>query len=212
MNRHIALARMTVLVVALFTTGIATAVDYVCKNQTLGTITITGNLIVPAGAFCDINGTIVTGDATVNQNAGLLMDVGAHIYGTVTVAHGGQFAAFGSSTVGGDVLCNQCRVADLHSSTVGGNLTDDGLTQGALISGSTIGGTLQISNSFALRKSNFRITINSIGGNLEFNDNKGASNISTNTIVGTLDCSGNVPAPTGSGNTAATKSGQCATL
>ena len=211
MNKHTALALTTVLVVALFTAGVATAGDYVCKNQTLGAITITGNLIVPGGAFCDINGTHVAGNAIVNQNAGLLADVSSVIGGDVTIAHGGQFAAFGGSTVGGNVACNQCRVADLHSSTVNGNLTDNGLTQGAFISNSTIGGTLSITDSFA-RRANFQITGNRIGANLEFNDNKGASNISNNTIAGTLACSGNTPPPTGSGNTALSKTGQCATL
>jgi hypothetical protein len=183
-----------------------------CKNQTLNTGTVvTGNIEVPSGAFCDLNGAHVTGSATVESKGGLALDVGAMIDGNVTIERNGQFAARGSSVIGGDVKCHACAVADLNSSTVNGGLVDNGLTQGVLISNSHVGGSLLILGS---RDAGFGFSISStsVGSDLKFDKNKGTSTISGNTITNSLVCNGNRPPPSGSGNTAATKSGQCAHL
>jgi len=178
-----------------------------CSNQTL-TGPVAGNVIVPQGKYCDLNSAQVAGNATVNQAGGLLADASSTINGYVYIARSGQFAAFNQSTVTGNVICQNCGVADLHNSTVNGSLLDNALTEGAFIQSSAIHGDLQIQYGRG-GKTGFNISSNTIGGNLEFNYNVASSTISSNTIVGALDCNYNKPAPTGSGNVASTKSGQC---
>jgi hypothetical protein len=199
------------LLAPLVTSGAqaGTAPAYRCKNQTLGTTTITGDIVVPSGAFCDLNGTHVTGSAEVEPKGGLALDLSAAIDGRVSVEPNGQFAARGSSTVG-DVKCSHCAVADLNGSTVKGSLVDDGLTQGIFITNSTVNGDLTVLES---RDSGFGFSITGsfVGDDLTFNDNKGTSTISSNVIVNELRCEDNQPPPTGS-NLAGSKSGQCATL
>lgn len=204
------------LLLALAVCGAVTAApalarNFQCQNQTLGATTVVGNLVVPYGAYCDLNGTHVTGNAEVDPTAGLLSDQGATIDGNVHVAHNGQFAEFNGSTVGGNLQCDQCSVADVDNSAVNGNLDDNALNQGAIIQTSHIGGNLHIHNATDAGFG-FQITNNTIGGDLEFDHNTGAADISNNTIAKKLDCNGNTPPPTGGGNTAQQKQGQCAML
>jgi len=212
-----ALAALAALTAALVSAGTAAAGDYVCNNQTLGPMTVKGNLVVPSGAFCDLNGTHVTGNATAKAGppepslpTGLLADAAA-IDGNVHVEKNAQFAAFDGSTIGGNVQCEKCEVADVQDSTVSGNLEDDGITEGAFLDNSTFGGNLQIHNS-SDGGFGFSIDGNSVGGNLQFMKNTGASDISGNTIAGNLQCKDNAPPPAGADNTAKKKDGQCALL
>jgi hypothetical protein len=194
--------------------------DYHCNNQTLTAMTISGNLVVPSGAFCDLVGSTVTGNATVEptgaatlqSNAGLLLDSASSIGGDVQVQKNGQFAEYNGSSVGGDVQCNQCGVADAQDSSIGGSLHDNGISQGAFILNDSIGGDLQIDHGVTVSGGPFDIQTNTIGGNLMFNHNTGTSTITNNHISKTLACDGNQPPPTGGGNTAAQKKGQCASL
>lgn len=188
-----------------------------CENQTLGPVTIDGDLVVPSGAFCDLNGTHVTGDATVkagppepsNFPTSLLTD-GATIDGDVNVQHNAQFAAFAASTIGGDVSCHRCEVGDVQSSTVEGDLVDNGVSEGAFIRNSSISGNLTILNGTDFFGTGFHIDGNTIGENLVFNRNTGVSDIFGNTIAENLICNHNTPPPIGGGNTARHKRGQCA--
>jgi len=206
----------TSLVVATGATSAFAESGYECRDQALGPVTIVGNLNVPAGAFCDLNGTQVTGNATVerspdpNNPAGLALDVGAQVGGNVQVELNGQFVAFGGSTVGGNVQCETCQVADLHNSSVKGNFHDNGLSQGADIAGSSIGGNLLVQQGVDVYGFGYAFASNSIGGNFEFIGNTGASTITGNTIGGNLDCKGNTPPPVAAGNTAQKQQGQCA--
>jgi hypothetical protein len=94
---------------------------------------------------------------------------------------------------------------------VNGSLQDEGLTQGAFIENSSIGGNLQIHGSLD-GGFGFALESNSVGGQLDFSKNTGASDISGNTIGKNLTCKDNTPPPTGGGNTAKKKDGQCALL
>ena len=189
-----------------------------CKNQTFGPVTIDANIVVPAGAFCQLNGTHVTGDATAKagppepSNPTGLNSEGATIDGNVDVQQNAQFAAFAGSTVGGNVGCHRCEVADVQDSTVKGNQEDNGVSEGAFISNSHINGNLHIQHGTDFFGSGFHIDGNTIGDNLGFNQNTGTSDISANTIGGNLHCNGNTPPPLGGGNTAQQKTGQCAAL
>jgi hypothetical protein len=194
----------------------AAATPTYCNDQTITNGVIVGDLIVPSGAYCDLYGSTVTGNATVDPRGGLLTNSSTccttMVDGSVTVQENGQFAGFGGSKVGGNIQCDQCKIADFQHSTVSGNLQDIALSKGAFIRGDTIGGSLEIVDSQGGRFG-YHIETNSIGANLQFDNNHGTSVISSNTISGKLECSGNTPPPTGSGDVAAGgMEGQCATL
>ena len=137
---------------------------------------------------------------------------GATIDGNVNVEQNAQFAAFTGSTIGRNVHCNQCEVADVQDSTVKGNQLDNGVSEGAFIRNSHIFGNLQIHHGTDFFATGFHIDGNTIGGNLQFNQNTGLSDISGNTVTGNLQCHNNMPPPTGAGNTARQQQGQCALL
>jgi hypothetical protein len=189
-----------------------------CENQALGPVTIDGNIVVPSGAFCDLNGTHVTGNATVESgppepsNPTGLTSNAATIDGNVLVQRNAQFAAFTGSNIGGNVRCNQCEVADIQGSTVEGSLEDNGVSEGAFIRNSHFGGNLRIQDGTDFFNTHFAIDGNTIGDSLVFNRNTGVSDISTNTVDASLTCRDNTPPPTGAGNTAEHKRGQCAAL
>ena len=190
-----------------------------CENQTFGAITIDGNLVVPSGAFCQLNGTHVMGNATVSagppepSNPTGLNTSGATIDGNVNVQQNAQLAAFSGSTIGRNVQCDRCEVADVQDSTVKGNLADNGVSEGAFIRNSHISGNLIIHGGTDFFSTGFNIDGNAIGKKLAFDRNTGSfSDISTNTIAENLTCNDNTPPPTGSGNTAEHKQGQCAGL
>jgi hypothetical protein len=153
---------------------------------------IVGNVVVPVGASCRIHGTV---------------------NGNVTALAGAQVGIRPGSTVRGNYTCNNCVFADLHSSTIGGNVLITEETDGSFIDGSTIKGNLRIDSSDADGDS-FSIGTadlpNRIGGNLSFTNNTGTSSIVSNAIAGYLACQNNAPAPTSSGNTAESFRGQCA--
>ena len=189
-----------------------------CENQVVPAITIVGDLVVPSGAFCELVGTHVTGDATVEAGppepglpTGLTIE-GATIDEDVNVQHNAQFAAFAASMIGGDVKCNRCEVADVHDSTVQGDLDARGVSEGAFIRNSHIGGNLEIVHGTDFLGIGFHIDGNTIGENLVFNQNTGPSDIFGNTIEDNLTCNHNTPPPVGGGNTARHKEGQCALL
>jgi hypothetical protein len=181
-------------------------------------VTIDGNIVVPSGAFCDLNGTHVTGNAIVESgppepsNPTGLNSNGATVDGNVLVQRNAQFAAFTGSTIGGNVRCDQCEVADVQDSTVKGSQEDNGVSEGAFIRNSHFGGNLRIQDGTDFFGTRFHIDGNTIGDSLVFNRNTGVSDISNNTVESTLTCRDNTPPPTGAGNTAEHKRGQCAAL
>jgi hypothetical protein len=203
---------------ALMLPGPALANNVRCENEALPAVNINGNLVVPSGAFCNLNGTHVTGNATVKagppepSEPTSLSSNGATIDGNVNVQQNAQFAAFTGSTIGGNVHCNQCEVADVQDSTVKGNQLDNGVSEGAFIRNSHIFGNLRIHHGTDFFATGFHIDGNTIGGNLEFNQNTGLSDISGNKVTGNLQCNNNMPPPTGGGNTARQLQGQCALL
>ncbi len=185
--------------------------NYKCNNQTLTGQTIHGNVVVPLGAFCDLNGSSITGNVQIQRSGGLSLDAASSVDRNVDVGRDAQVVLFNGSTVGGSIWCSKCSAADLHDSTVQGSLYDNGMTFGADLTNSQIHGSLSISQSkdggFG-----FSFTGNTIGEDFSFVDNTGTSTISGNTIGDELNCRNNTPPPAGGGNTAAEKEGQCAGL
>jgi hypothetical protein len=139
----------------------AAAGDVTCTGGPASPLTgkIVGNVVVPAGASCRIQGT-VTGNVTALSGAAVGIRVG--------------------SIVRGNYTCDSCLFADLHGSTVFGNVVISGETDGSFIDGSTIKGNLEIDSSdadgdaFSIGTADLP---NTIGGNLLFTKNTGQSSI-----------------------------------
>jgi hypothetical protein len=186
-----------VMVAALSVGSAAAASDVTCTGGSSNPLTgtIDGNVVVPAGASCRIAGTVT---------------------GNVTAYKGAAVGIRKDSMVGGNYTCNSCLFADLHGSTIGGNVVISKETDGSFIEGSTITGNLTIQSSdadgdsFAIGTGPTGALPNNIGGNLTFSKNTGPSSIMDNTIAGGLTCDHNRPAPASSGNTAESFQGQCA--
>jgi hypothetical protein len=168
--------------------------DLTCTGGTGSPLTgkIVGNVVVPAGASCRIQGDVT---------------------GNVTALTGAAVGIRDGSTIRGNYTCNSCLFADLHGSTIRGNVVISGETDGSFIDGSTIKGNLQIDSSdadgdaFSIGTADLP---NKISGNLSFTNNTGPSSIVNNAISGYLTCQNNAPAPVSAGNTAKIILGQCA--
>src|SRR4029453_7285409 len=122
---------------------------------------IVGNVVVPAGASCRIQGTVS---------------------GNVTALTGAAVGIRTGSTVRGNYTCDNCLFADLGGSTIVGNFLISGEAEGRFINGSTIRGNLKIGSSSAGPES-FSIGTtggNVIRGNLSFTNNTGPSFIVDN--------------------------------
>lgn len=190
MKRLLCLAGLVCSATVLVWAPAAAAAEVTCTGGSANPLTgtIDANIVVPAGASCRIH-------ATVNGN--------------VTAYKGAAVGIRTGSTVSGNYTCNSCLFADLHGSTIGGNVSISKETDGSFIDGSTITGNLTIQSSDADGDA-FSIDTNEIGRNLTFSKNTGTSSIVNNTIVGNLTCDRNTPAPASSGNAAASLLGQCA--
>jgi len=173
----------------------AVAGDVTCTGGPTSPLTgrIVGNVVVPAGASCRIQGTVT---------------------GNVTALEGAQVGIRPGSIVHGNYTCDRCLFADLHGSTIHGNVVIVGETDGSFIDDSTIKGNLEIDSSdadgdaFSIGTADLP---NTISGNLSFNNNTGQSSIINNAIGGYLACQSNAPAPVSTGNTAKKGVlGQCA--
>jgi len=193
-KRILCLAGLVCSAVVLVWAPGAAAGDVMCTGGPGNPLTgkIVGNVVVPADASCRIQGT-VSGNVTALTGAAVGIRVG--------------------STVRGNYTCTNCLFADLHGSTISGNVLISGETDGSFIDGSTIKGNLQIDSSdadgdaFSIGTADLP---NKIRGNLSFTNNTGPASIMNNAIAGYLTCQNNTPAPVTGGNTADKMLGQCA--
>ncbi len=169
-------------------TPVALAEDTQCRG-TIGNVLIDGNLIVPDGASCSLDGTTVRGDVTVKSRANLMVN-GANISGSIQSEGANKIDINSNTRTGNNVL----------------------LRRGVEVSidGATITGDLQLEANTGP----VRVESNTIIGNLQAKSNKdgGSIIISSNQIGNNLQCQDNNPAPTGGGNTAKQKEGQCENL
>jgi hexosaminidase len=174
--------------------------------------TLPGPLTVPAGAFCVLNGVDVTGGATVQPGGSLrtFINGATRTHFAAGVNATGAYIGLHDTDVNGSI-------SDVRPTTNGVNPFSGGVCRtsikGSLSVTGAVSGSLPMSigsnpgDGFCLPNSGNTVT----GGGL-ISNNQASINLADNTFGGTLACSGNSPAPTGSGNTAASKTGQCSTL
>ena len=184
----------------------------------LGPVTV-DNVIVPAGNVCTMVGTQVRGSVYVNPG-GTLQSWQSNITGNVS-AQSPRYVDLYATRVGGNYLNRDATIDnDICGSTIGGNLElhrsrgNDRIGIGTIVGfcaavggpiGNTIGGNIKILGSLGFTT----LRGNTVREDLQFFENRGGF-IGTNTIGENLQCERNAPPPSGVGNTAAQKEGQCA--
>ena len=158
--------------------------------------TFKGNLTVSAGQNCIFIGGGVTGN--VQQNGGNLeLLESAEVGGNLQITGASTF-----TTCPGVVIKGNLQVQNLPAGTVQNQ-----------ICGSDVQGNLQFQNSGTalLIGASSACAGNTVGGNLQDNNNTAPTQVFDNTINGNLQCQNNTSI-TGGGNTASKKQGQCATF
>lgn len=159
------------------------ALTYRCGNVALGALR-SGEIEVPAGQVCVLQGTRVEGN--VKLNAGSVLDAR-----DVTVI--GNLQADGAATV---------VVAGVSSFTGSVQLKQGG---SATLLGLRVTGDIQLDNNAGALVAEANVT----GGNVQVVGNRGGVTLLNNRADGNLQCKENQPAPVGSGNTAASIEDQC---
>jgi hypothetical protein len=181
----IALASALALVVAV---PVALAEERVCRG-TIGTTTV-DNLRVPQGATCTLDGTRVEGTIKVENRAKLYAN-GVRVIGNIQSEGFQTIVVREGSRVGGSVQLENGRSGGI----------------GKVIS-SRINGDMQFFSNQARMVAHG----NTILANLQVVSNTGGVVLKNNTIAENLQCKQNNPAPTGGGNRAGDKEGQCRNL
>lgn len=157
-----------------------------CRNASIGALRL-DTVFVPDDAACELFGTQLKGSIKVGTRAAVLA-VDVAVTGDLQAEGAAAVIVQGGSTFGGSVQVKQGAGADIRDASIGGDLQFDAM-------------------SAALVAESIRI-----GGNLQAVGNRGGVALSNNHIDGNLQCKDNQPAPTGGGNTAASKEDQCAAL
>jgi len=166
----------------------AHAEDYECRG-TLGAVTVVGSVIVPDDATCTLDGTNIQGNLTVKSRA-TLVATGIELTGTVQ----------GESPTKVDVRGSQ--IGNGFSISKGGEL-------GSIVLMTTsVTGDVQLADN----RGSVQLDGNTVGGSVQVNKNTGGVTITGNGITNGLQCQDNNPFPTGGGNIAAQKQGQCERL
>ena len=188
MSRRVLAIALASVLALIISAPAALAEERVCRG-TIGATTV-DNLKVPQGASCTLNGTRVEGTVKVERNARLSAS-GIRVKGNV------QSEGFKN------ILLRQGSVV------VGSVQLENGLRDGSgRVLNTRINGDLQ----YFSNRAKMVARGNTILANLQANQNTGGLVIENNRIAENLQCQSNNPRPTGGGNTAGNKEGQCARL
>lgn len=145
------------------------------------------SVIIPDNASCTLIGSTMNGTVQIGNNARLIAQ---HLVITGNLIGDGaaEVSLSGTSRVGGSVQLNGGAAASISGVDIGGSLQIDAMPGAVSATG------------------------NQIRGNTQVIANLGGVTLTGNNMLGVLQCLGNQPAPTGSGNMAAQKEGQCTGL
>ncbi len=171
---------------------------------------VRGNLVVSQNQICILSGGVVTGN--IIANGGYLSVKNVTINGNLIVGSSASFSIV-DSTVNGNVSVSALRSSALLSpicnTQIVGNLSLQANNAQINVGGPQCGGN-KISGNASLSGNEGPIEVygNKIAGNLSANGDRGSSLLFKNDEKGILACFGNLLI-FGSGNSAATKTGQC---
>jgi|GEM_PF-2994313 hypothetical protein len=157
-----------------------------CANGSIGAVII-DTVFVPDGTTCQLEDTQLRGSIQVGSRATLLANR-VRVVGNLQAEGSRLVRVYPGSRFGGSVQVKQGRAMHVAGSRITGDLQVDAMTAAVSARG------------------------NRLGGNLQAVSNTGGVTLVNNTMIGNLQCKQNVPAPTGSGNVAASKEGQCRNL
>lgn len=160
--------------------------DVSCVGLTIGALRL-DNVDVPDNASCTLVGTIINGTLAVGANARLIAQ-NINITGDLTSDSAAVLSVSGTSAVGGTVQVQRGPGADLRDIAITGDLQIDAMTGPVYAFG------------------------NKVLGNLLATANRGKLILAGNQMGGAMQCTDDLPAPTGAGNIASLKQGQCAGL
>jgi hypothetical protein len=163
----------------------AAAEEFRCTGA-VGAVAL-DNIFVPDGASCVLNRTRAKGSIVVGEGA-TLSATSVAITGNLQAEGAADIRVAGSSTFGGSVQIVK-----------GGS---------ASISGARVNGDIQLDENIGALSARSNI----VGGNIQVVKNFGGVSLVNNRMKGNLQCKENIPAPTGSGNRAASKEDQCRRL
>ena len=195
-----------------------TAFAYTICNSTInGPVTLTGPVVVPKGANCNLQTVTVTGSVQVQSGGTLVIGSGSHIEGSVQSNRPGSNAGNPSAT---DSITSYSIV--LCTSTIDGPVQISDAPAAVVIGASGCGSGDTINSSGTNGSTGVSLTgnagptyldNNTITGSVGVSSNKLFTEISSNTISGNLSCTANTPAPTGGSNTVTgSKNAQCSAL
>jgi len=202
---------------ALAAAGASTAsADAVAPTVCDGSLSnvVVGDVSVPYGTDCTLTNVLVDGSVTTEPDAGAV--------------------SLRSTVVTGDVATQSLRL-ELRGAIIGGDLSATDTAEGIAVTRSAVSGTASFVNtatelkigdldsfangnvfggslSIATTFGPATVGSNAVVGNLLVRDGRAKATVGRNLVGGALDCSGSVPAPTGSANLAGSKLGQCAAL
>jgi hypothetical protein len=159
--------------------------NVVCDDLRIGVATV-DNVTVPAGKTCRLTDTTVRGSVQAERGAVVIVAGAVQIAGSLQGAGAAHVQMTGTGgRIVGNFQMEGGGSATLTGARVGGDVFVNGLT-----------------SVVAIRDAN-------VNGNIQFTDNRGGGEITGNRVVGNLQCTGNLPAPLASNNTAALIEGQC---
>jgi len=176
---------------SLLTAAPAFAGDVECRGTLAGAVS--GNVIVPDDAVCDLNGTTIDGSITVKSRA-TLNATGIQLTGGIQAESPLSIRLDGSS-VGNNVSIRKAGEPVLRQPA-------DSVVN---LAGNQIRGDVSLQEN----ESTITITRNTTGGSIAAEKNRGPVDISGNQIGNQLQCQDNLPAPTGTANSARQYGGQC---
>lgn len=212
-TRSLAAAAAATGVLALAGASTASAAESTVCIDTIENVVV-GDVTVPYNESCTLRNVIVNGSVTAELDALGVTLSGAVVTGGVAV-ESRRLDVRRTVVAGGIAAGEASDGVSVTSSLVGGDSRfvniATGLTLGGTDSagaGNVFGGDLEVTQPFGSSLLGF----NAVRGDLVVRDAWAPTVIRRNAVRGALDCSGNAPAPTGSGNLASAKLGQCAAL
>ena len=160
-----------------------------------------GNVTVSAGQNCVFTSPCkIEGNVTVNGGS---FDLACTVNGNVTISGISAFS-LGGATIGGNLQIQQLSAGQPQSTVCGtvikgslqvendGSPIEIGANKANACAGNTVGNNLQADNNYAA----LSIDDNNVGGNLQVNNNTATTDVSGNTVAHNLQCQGNTPAVT----------------
>jgi hypothetical protein len=209
-------------IAAISAASASAQVDVTCTSAITGGTT--QNVLVPAGASCTLTDVRVLGNIEVKDFGNLLARRGS-INGDVIVEM--QAAArLVRGNINGGIIGLGARLVSVNGTTIAKDVIAEETANVVIGSGASIGKLealrsgrvsmigARVAGDVKLEENTGVITLesNSVAGNFEAYLNSGGATFNLNTVRGNMQCKENLPAPVGSGNTAASKEDQCAAL